>query len=401
MRSTFRPLVAASLLLGLGLSSGDALAGQEAAAAPTRRNVAVVLFPGVELLDFAGPGEVFAGVRGEHGPAFEVYTVATSRAPLASMGFVTLTPQYTFEDCPEPDIVVVPGGNVPDGDQALLAWLGASAQHAELMMSVCNGALVFAEAGLLRGLEVTTHHSALQALALAEPKAKVLTNRRFVDNGRVLTAAGIAAGIDGALHVVERFCGAESAWATARYMEYDWRPDEIAKLHAQPGAPIDNSQALRIVGSIRTLGAAAALAELQKLEPPPDERQLNTWGYWLLGSSRVAEAADLFRLTCQAYPRSANAQDSLSDALEAQSDREGALQAARACLALLEQGEWPADQRAVLHNAAASRIARLGGAGADKLSFACPPCGRSCDDLGFLEQGPCPNCRMQLVARPE
>ena len=401
MHTRFRPLVAASLLLGLGLPAGARAPAQEEASWHAPRNVAVVVFPGVELLDFAGPGEVFSAVRGEHGPAFNVYTVAVSREPVVSLGFVTITPQYALADCPAPDIVVVPGGDVPDGDLALRTWLQGSAEHAELMLSICNGALVYARAGLLRGMEVTTHHSALQALALAEPEAKVLTNRRFIDNGRVMTAAGVAAGIDGSLHVVERFCGAEAAWQAARYMEYDWRPDEIAKLHAQPGAAVDNSQALRLVGSIKQLGAAAALAEMQKLEPPPDEQQLNTWGYWLLGSARGEEAVELFRLVTAAYPQSANAQDSLSEALEARADKDGALKAARACLALLEREERPAEARAVQHNAAASRVARLSGVGADKLRFSCGPCGRSCDGVSYLEQGPCPGCRMPLVGRPD
>lgn len=400
MRTRSFMLLAVPLFASLTLPAGT-VSGQDAGSGEAPRNVALVVFPGVELLDLAGPGEVFAIAPGEHGHAFQVYTVARSREPVQSMGFVTITPQYTLEDCPKPDIVVVPGGDVPDGDEVLRAWVRARSEHAELMMSVCNGALVYARAGLLGGMEVTTHHGSLQALALMEPEARVFTNRRFVDNGRVLTAAGIAAGIDGALHVVERFCGQEAAWQAARHMEYDWRPDEIAKLHAQPGIPVDNSEALRLVASIRSLGPAAALEKINQLEPPPTEQQLNTWGYWLLGSSRVDEAVELFRLVVQAYPQSANAFDSLSQALEAKDDRDGALQNARACLELLERGNVAEDQRKVLRNASASRVARLTGVPAKDLRFVCPPCGGACDDHAYLEEGPCPTCRMQLVGRPD
>lgn len=407
MRARLLTLLALPLLASLPLfaslaPSAPVQEGQWAAGASSPRNVALLIYPGVELLDFAGPGEVFAVARGEHGHAFNVYTVARSLDPVETMGLVSLVPQFTLESCPEPDIVVVPGGDVPDGDETIRAWVQAQSKHAELMMSVCNGALLYGRAGLLRGMEVTTHHSALQGLALMEPEARVLTNRRFVDNGKVLTAAGIAAGIDGSLHVVERMLGQQAAWETARQMEYDWRPDEIAKLHAQPGIPVDNSEGLRLVASIKSVGLPAALAELKKLEPQPTEQQLNTWGYWLLGSSRADDAVELFRLVALAYPQSANAQDSLGEALEAKSDREGALAAARACLALLERvTDRSEGERQALHNASSSRIARLTGTQAKELRFACPPCGRPCDDVGYLEAGNCPNCRMPLTARPD
>ncbi len=398
MHHRFAPF--AFLLVASALLSTPVPATQDSFAVSTPRKVAIVVFPGVELLDFAGPGEVFAVARGKGTHGFDVYTVARTKEPVTSMGFATITPQYTLDDCPMPDIVVVPGGEVPARDLVLREWIQARAKTAELMMSVCNGALVYANAGLLRGLEVTTHHSALQSLAMFEPEARVFTNRRFVDSGKVLTAAGIAAGIDGSLHVVERYYGQEAAWAAARQMEYDWRPDEIAKLHAQPGTAVDNSEALRLVGSIQRLGPAAALAEFKKLEKPPKESQLNTWGYWLLNSSRADEALILFRMIAQAHPQSANALDSLSEVLEKKSDREGALTAARQCLALLEKGGTSVDLDAkVLRNAAASRVARLTGAPAAKLRHVCPPCAGSCDDVAYLEAGKCPGCPMQLVER--
>lgn len=197
-------------------------------------NVAILVFEGVELLDFAGPGEVFSAAHGARGHAFRVYTVAADKRPVHSQGFVELRPEFSFADAPRPDILVVPGGNVPD-DAAHVEWVRSRAPACELVLSVCNGALLVARAGLLEGLEATTHHGSLEALARHNPKTRVYTNRRFVDNGRVVTCAGVSAGIDGALHVVERLLGNESARRTARYMEYEWRPEEIRALHAQPG----------------------------------------------------------------------------------------------------------------------------------------------------------------------
>lgn len=372
--------------------------GGASQAADRRLKVAIVLYPGVELLDFAGPTEVFSSASGKQGPAFEVFTVAESAAPLTSLDVVTITPRFTLETCPKPDIVVVPGGNVPTESVKLVTWVRACSKDAKLMMSVCNGALLYAKAGLLEGLEVTSHRSALQSLALLEPSAKVFTNRRFVDNGRVLTSAGVAAGIDGALHVVERYFGAESAWKTARYMEYDWRPDEIARLHAQPGTPAEGSDGLRLVKSVRGLGLAGAMAEYKKLEKPPTEAQLNSWGYTLMRGDKLDEGLDLLRLCAALFPASANAADSLSEALERKGDAPAALASAKDCLARLQADEAATGERgALLRNSANSRVARLSGTPKKQLRFVCPPCGSDCDTLAFLEAGACPGCHMQLT----
>lgn len=193
------------------------------------RNVAIFLFPGVELLDFAGPGEVFAAATDESGQnTFHVYTVAATREPLLSEGFVTVTPQYTIADCPRPAIIVVPGGNVssPLGDPRVIEWIKRAAPDCDIVMSVCNGARMLGAAGLLDSLRVTTHHGAIANLRKAVPSATVLENVRYVDNGRIITTAGVSAGIDGALHVVDRLHGRSTAEQTARYMEYDWRPQK-------------------------------------------------------------------------------------------------------------------------------------------------------------------------------
>jgi transcriptional regulator GlxA family with amidase domain len=191
------------------------------------RKVAILVYEGMELLDFAGPAEVFAVTLGSDGAAFEVYTVGAGKEPVVSQQFLKITPQYSIADGPKPDIVVIPGGAYPalGRNERMMNWIKERARDIEILMSVCNGALVLARAGLLDGLEVTTHAGSIERLRGAVPGARVVTNRRFVDSGRIITAAGVSAGIDAALHVVERLLGPEAAANTARYMEYDLRPD--------------------------------------------------------------------------------------------------------------------------------------------------------------------------------
>lgn len=212
-------LGASSLVPAQSQSHGGTTPSEKA-----RRNVAIVLFDGVELLDFAGPGEVFSAAGGRG--AFDVFTVGGSAGTVRSQGFVTIRPEYTIADSPRPDILVLPGGGVGSviDDAALMAWIKKTSREAELVLSVCNGALVLAKAGLLDGLEATTHHGSIASLRGLAPKTRVQENRRFVDNGKIVTAGGVSAGIDAALHVVERLLGPESARTTARYMEYRWDP---------------------------------------------------------------------------------------------------------------------------------------------------------------------------------
>ncbi|MBN2469438.1 MAG: DJ-1/PfpI family protein, partial [Anaerolineae bacterium] len=177
------------------------------------RNVAILLFDEVEVLDFAGPFEVFsvaARVNGEP-PVLNVYTVARQNT-VSTRGGLRVTPHYTLADCPRPDILLVPGGwgtRPLLHDAALLEWIARQAEGLELLLSVCTGALLLGKAGLLDGLRATTHHSAFGLLREHAPAALVVEDERFVDNGRVITSGGISAGIDMALHVVARLLGAE------------------------------------------------------------------------------------------------------------------------------------------------------------------------------------------------
>lgn len=192
-----------------------------------KRNVAIVLYEGVELLDFSGPGEVFAAAQTIEGDnAFNVYTVAASTEPIVSQGFLTVKPQYSFENSPKPDIVIFPGGMVENlaGDEKAMAGMKAASTEAEIVMSVCNGAFLLAKAKLLENKKITTHWAQTRNLRKQVPTAIVLENVRFVDSGRIITTAGVSAGIDGALHIVERLLGSPAAKMTAKYMEYDWQP---------------------------------------------------------------------------------------------------------------------------------------------------------------------------------
>ena len=226
---TMRPTFLALLLCTVAGTSAAEPA--PSSTKPVTRSVAIVLYDGVELLDFAGPGEVFAaaadfGAVGDQ-PAFRVYTVATSKNPLTSQGFVKILPDFSIDDAPRPDLIVIPGGNSANAtkDARFMAWAKNALQGAEVSLSVCTGAFVLAKAGMLDGRTATTWFGATEALRKAVPSATVQDGRRFVDQGRVVTTAGVSAGIDGALHVVARLLGREVADQTARYMEYRWSPE--------------------------------------------------------------------------------------------------------------------------------------------------------------------------------
>jgi transcriptional regulator GlxA family with amidase domain len=188
--------------------------------APKKRSVAIFLYPGVEVLDFSGPAEVFAAT--DDGKAFNVFTVAAAAEPIISQGFLKVVPQYTIKDCPAPDILVIPGGSVRSSvnNPDVVEWVKTSSEKSEVVLSVCTGVFLAGKAGLLEGQAATTHWAFIDRLKAAHPGTTVKENVRFVDNGKVVTAAGVSAGIDGALHVVKRLHGPEEARKTARYMEY-------------------------------------------------------------------------------------------------------------------------------------------------------------------------------------
>lgn len=193
---------------------------------PRTRNLAILLFDEAEVLDFCGPFEVFSvASRQTDPPAFRVFTVAEGTSTVVARNGLSVNPGYKMTECPKPDILLVPGGlgtRKQIDNSLVIDWIGRTAREAELVLSVCTGALLLGSAGLLDGLEATTHHGSFDLLRKLAPNTTVREDRRFVDNGTVITSGGIAAGIDMSLHVVERLLGAGAAAATANHMEYPW-----------------------------------------------------------------------------------------------------------------------------------------------------------------------------------
>jgi transcriptional regulator GlxA family with amidase domain len=195
---------------------------------PPLRNVAILIFDDVEVLDFAGPFEVFSVTgRTREVKPFNVYTVAEHKGEVLARNNLSVNPRCTIHDCPPADVVIIPGGWGTRGamnNTVVINWIRNVAAEAELVLSVCTGALLLAKAGLLDNLEATTHHMQFDLLAQTSPTTTVLRDRRYVDAGKVVTAGGISAGIDMSLHVVARLLGPETARETAQYMEYRWDP---------------------------------------------------------------------------------------------------------------------------------------------------------------------------------
>ncbi len=195
---------------------------------PAINRVAILLFDGVELLDFAGPFEVFSAARpspDSPNRLMEVFTVAEQDDPIICRNGLVVIPSYSLESCPQADILVIPGGQgtrTAIHNQRLIAWICQRAGQVSLTTSVCTGSFLLAKAGLLAGKAVTTHWGSIDRLRMDFPELDVRENLRWVDEGEIITSAGVSAGIDMALHVLDRIYGPAVAAATARGIEYDY-----------------------------------------------------------------------------------------------------------------------------------------------------------------------------------
>lgn len=197
-------------------------------------NVGIVTFDEMELLDMAGPYEVFTTAARVHArsqppgaaPLFTVSTIARNAAAVRARAGLRMQPDHALHDHPPLDCAVVPGGVVDAelGRSDLMAWISAQARTARILASVCTGSLLLAQTGVLDGLEATTHWEDVAALRALRPGLHVREDVRWVDEGAIVTSAGISAGIDMSLHLVERLHGRELALRTARQMEFDWTP---------------------------------------------------------------------------------------------------------------------------------------------------------------------------------
>jgi putative intracellular protease/amidase/YHS domain-containing protein len=184
--------------------------------------VAFLLSNDAVVIDFAGPWEVFENVMiGNRMDLFNCYTVAESLTPIKASGGMQIVPNFTLATAPAPKVVVIPAQSDPT--KPMLEWIRNSAKTADLIMSVCTGAFVLAETGLLAGKSATTHHGALISFQAAYPDIHVKRGARFVEEGNLASSGGLSSGIDLALRVVERYYGRKVATETAFNLEYQGR----------------------------------------------------------------------------------------------------------------------------------------------------------------------------------
>ena len=204
-----------------------------------RKRVGIVLFEDVEVLDFCGPFEVFSATRmneekrREEPSPFEVLLIAENPSPITTTGGMKVLPHYTFDSCPRIDVLVCPGGwgtRKELKNPIMLEWLRARSTGVETLAAVCTGSMLLGFAGLLDGLHATTHWRSLDWMRESFPTVTVEYGKHFVQDGRVLTSAGISAGIDMSLKVVANYFGEEIARATALHMEYPYPESDVRRI---------------------------------------------------------------------------------------------------------------------------------------------------------------------------
>ena len=188
------------------------------------RTVGIYLFNKVELLDFAGPYEVFSTTSelNDH-KTFKVFTLSEDGGAIKSVNGLIVIPDYSFDNHPKIDILIVPGGEGTKAEikkKKVMEWVNETQESAEIMATICSGARIPAVLGLLDGLEATTHHLVIEDVKKLAPGVTIDHTKRFVDNGKIMTSGGISAGIDLSLHIVKKLYGEETANKTMEYMEY-------------------------------------------------------------------------------------------------------------------------------------------------------------------------------------
>jgi len=199
--------------------------------------VAFVLGKDAEVLDIAGPLEVFAGASTKGGnPLFAPYMVAASKFPVTVGGGMKVLPDHDFKSAPQPKLIVIPAMTFSEKDTGMLNWIRTASKRTDLTMSVCNGAFVLAKTGLLDGKSATCHHGGFFGFAADYPQVHLKRGARFVEEGNLASAGGISSGIDLALRVVERYVGHELAAQVADGMEYQgkgWLNPESNEAYAK------------------------------------------------------------------------------------------------------------------------------------------------------------------------
>ena len=204
--------------------------------------VAFLVSDGAVVIDFAGPWEVFQDVMipGRMDMPFQLYTVSESTKPIQASGGMKIVPDYTLENAPAPKVLVIPAQSAPS--EAVMAWVRRSAKTADVTMSVCTGAYLLAQTGLLAGKSATTHHGSYVDFARKYPDIHMKRGARFVEDGNLATAGGLSSGIDLALRVVERYYGREVATQAAFDMEYQgqgWMNADSNSVYAKLRSSVD------------------------------------------------------------------------------------------------------------------------------------------------------------------
>lgn len=251
-------------------------------AAP-QKQIAILLFDGVDVIDFAAPEDIFSNA------GMKVFTVSASGGTITTADGLKVTPTYSYAAAPKADALVIPGGGTSriEKDTTTLAWIKQRYADGETIMSVCNGAFTLANTGLLHGMKATTTSGNIDALRKAHADINVVRTARVVDNGRIITTGGYSAGIDGALHLIARMAGDGKAQWTAELIEYDAQP-EGSFLPATHGFHVMHqtlgNENLTGFGHIDTLVSTAG--------------DTNRWRYvWLvhskLGNADLADRIDL------------------------------------------------------------------------------------------------------------
>jgi putative intracellular protease/amidase len=340
-------IVSSCVYLSAFLGSLATTAAQEPNSKPERQKVAILAFEGVELLDFAGPAEIFAACRDADGNReFDVFTVGVRKEPLESMYFLTITPKYDPNDAPDADIVVIPGGNVDSvmSDEPLMKWLAKQKEKDSILFSVCNGASVLAKMGILNGLEVATHHSNMDIIKWLEPNVVCAGDKRYIDHGKIVTTAGVSAGIDGALHMIKRLKGESTAHRSAVSAEFDYwegfsertkesKGDKFTYLNGRAYKDEKDWAVYKLLRTLHTDGMEAAVklhAELLTTATGHDlemiqEAGLQETGDWLLKHGRDQKVGlDVLRLVVRTHPSSVAAHTHLGAALKECGLNEGA-----------------------------------------------------------------------------
>lgn len=192
-------------------------------------NVGIFIFENVEVLDFAGPYEVFTTAsrvsqRNSQPEPFTVFTIGRTGATIQARAGLKVYADYHFGNHPPIDLLIIPGGVVTQelDEPEVIRWIQSIAAKSQLTASVCTGAFLLAQAGLLEGKSATTHWEDIADLRTMFGSIEVVEGKRWVDEGVVITSAGISAGIDMSLHLVDRLAGRDLALKTARQMEFDW-----------------------------------------------------------------------------------------------------------------------------------------------------------------------------------